>query len=247
MKRTYLLVGLTAAAFAVGGFISSLPSASAEPSIGLQPTATSTTASTRATIKVSPSSAPPTATVTISGKLPFRGPQSCPAGNAIQFTSTSALFPPDGFGPTTMRAKDGNFSTPYRIPASTPPAAYSIGMRCGGGNVGIDATLTVTSTGPLKPSIRVSPTTAAPGERITISGDVPVRGPLACPSGDPAQLTSTTALFPNAGFGPQADRSATGAFRVHYVIPSSTAAGVYLIGARCGGGNIGIVAKLTVT
>ena len=98
------------------------------------------TASAAASISVDPSTASPGDSVTISGNVPTDG---CPASDAAQLTSTSDLFPPDGFGPQATRDASGNFSTNYAIPASTPLGAYGIGVRCGGGNVGISANLTV--------------------------------------------------------------------------------------------------------
>jgi LPXTG-motif cell wall-anchored protein len=96
---------------------------------------------------VSPSSAAPGTAVTVSGNVPVSGTASCAAGDAAQLTSTAALFPPDGFGPQAPRDANGDFSVQYTIPTSTPAGTYSIGLRCGGGNVGITASLTVTSNG----------------------------------------------------------------------------------------------------
>src|SRR5262249_33899486 len=98
-----------------------------------------------ASITVSPSSASPGSTVTVSGNVPVSGTASCAPDDAAQLTSTADLFPPDGFGPQATRDASGNFQVQYVIPATTPPGSYSIGMRCGGGNVGITATLRVTS------------------------------------------------------------------------------------------------------
>jgi len=66
------------------------------------------------------------------------------ASSAVILTSNADLFPPDGFGPHATRDASGNFQVHYVIPATTPAGTYSIGMRCGGGNVGITTTLRVT-------------------------------------------------------------------------------------------------------
>jgi hypothetical protein len=95
--------------------------------------------------------------------------------------------------------------------------------------------------------IAVSPSSAPQGGTVTISGNVPESGSGSCAPGDPAQLTSTADLFPPDGFGPQAARDASGAFRVGYTIPTATAQGSYNIGVRCGGGNVGVSATLRVT
>ena len=96
------------------------------------------------TISVSPSTVAAGGAVTISGSIPTSGAGSCVAGEGVTLTSTQALFPQGGFGPTAPRSASGSFSVPYQVPTSTPAATYSIGMRCGGGNVGISATLVVT-------------------------------------------------------------------------------------------------------
>jgi len=97
------------------------------------------------TISVSPSTVAAGGTVTISGSIPTTGTGSCPAGDGATLTSTEALFPQGGFGPTAPRSSTGTFSVTYTVPTSSPAGSYSIGMRCGGGNVGVTATLTVTS------------------------------------------------------------------------------------------------------
>jgi hypothetical protein len=97
-----------------------------------------------ASITVSPSAAPAGSTVHISGSIPVK---KCPASDGATITSDSALFPPDGFGPTAPRDSQGAFAVDYTVPTSTPPGNYTLGLRCGGGNVGVSATLTVTPAG----------------------------------------------------------------------------------------------------
>ncbi len=102
-------------------------------------------ASAAPSITVSPSSAAPASTVTIAGNVPSTGTPSCPS-DPVQLVSTAALFPGDGFGPQVTRDASGDFHTDYVIPATTPAGSYSIGLRCGGANVGITATLHVTGS-----------------------------------------------------------------------------------------------------
>lgn len=92
------------------------------------------------TVTVSPSVVPAGGTVTVSGSVSVA---DCPASTPVILTDT-ALFPPDGFGPTVARNASGAFSTSYTVPASTPAGAYSVGLRCGGGNVGVSAAVRVT-------------------------------------------------------------------------------------------------------
>jgi hypothetical protein len=91
-------------------------------------------------ITVSPSTAAQGDMVTISGNVP-PSPGEC--SEQVRLTDAE-LFPPDGFGPLVPLDANGDFETTYTIPTQTPPGAYSIGMRCGGGNVGVSATLHVT-------------------------------------------------------------------------------------------------------
>lgn len=96
-------------------------------------------------ISVSPSTVPAGGTVHISGSVSV---QSCPSSDSATVTGNAALFPPDGFGPNAARNSQGDFALDYTVPTSTPAGMYEIGVRCGGGNVGIAASLTV-SAGPI--------------------------------------------------------------------------------------------------
>jgi hypothetical protein len=113
--------------------------------VGVVGAAAAPVAAAGSTISVSPSSVTAGGTVTVSGSIPTTGTGSCAASDGATLTSTEALFPQGGFGPTASRSSTGSFSVTYTVPASTPAGTYSIGMRCGGGNVGVTAALTVTS------------------------------------------------------------------------------------------------------
>jgi hypothetical protein len=97
-----------------------------------------------ASISVSPSTVSPGGTVHISGSIPVK---KCPASDSATVTSEAALFPPDGFGPSASRDSNGQFALDYTVPTSTAPGTYSVGIRCGGGNVGVSASLTVAPAG----------------------------------------------------------------------------------------------------
>ena len=100
-------------------------------------------AAKNASISVSPSTVPAGGTVHISGSIPVKG---CAASDGATVVAQAALFPPDGFGPTAKRDPNGDFALDYAVPTSTPAGAYTIGVRCGGANVGAAASLTVTAT-----------------------------------------------------------------------------------------------------
>jgi len=96
----------------------------------------------KASISVSPTSVPAGSTVHISGSIPVKG---CPASDGATVTAEAVLFPPDGFGPTAEREPNGDFALDYTVPTSTPAGSYDVGLRCGGANVGVGASLTVTA------------------------------------------------------------------------------------------------------
>jgi len=93
-------------------------------------------------ISVSPSVVPAGGTVRITGSVPFQG---CPQPDFVRVVGLDTLFPPDGFGPTATRDSHGAFALTYTVPTSTPAGTYHIGARCGGGNIGVVAMLTVTA------------------------------------------------------------------------------------------------------
>jgi hypothetical protein len=93
-------------------------------------------------ISVSPSTISPGGAVHISGSVSIQG---CPQSDDATVTDSSALFPPDGFGPNVSRNSNGDFATDYTVPTSTPPGTYTLTLRCGGGNVGVSAQLHVIS------------------------------------------------------------------------------------------------------
>ena len=192
-------------------------------------------------------SAPQGGTVTIAGNVSPSG--TCTPGSTVQLTTTptsgTANLFPDGLGPQLTTDASGNFHTSLVIPATAPVGSYTLGIRCGTANVATNEILTVTAHTP--PSITVSPGSIQAGNAITVTGVVPTTGASSCPSGDAVVLTSTAALFPPSGSGPQAGRDGTGNFHTSYTVPAATAAGSYSIGVRCGGGNVGVTATLQVT
>ena len=91
-------------------------------------------------ISVSPSVVAAGGTVRITGSV---NPQGCPTSDSAIPVATDSLFPPDGFGPATARDSQGAFALNYTVPTSTPAGTYQVGLRCGGGNVGVTASLRV--------------------------------------------------------------------------------------------------------
>ena len=99
-------------------------------------------------------------------------------------------------------------------------------------------------------TIAVSPTSVPTSGTVTLSGDVLVNGTRACAVGDDVTLISNAL----AGFSEFAGQGAlvvpvdaTGHFTSTVALKSSVPAGSYTITGRCGGGNLGVSATLTVT
>ncbi|MBT8224893.1 MAG: class F sortase [Dactylosporangium sp.] len=124
-----------------------------------------TPAAAASTISVSPSTVTVGGPVVISGTIPTSGEPSCPQDDVAILTSDPALFPPDGFGPRATRDATGAFQISYTVPVSTPPGTYPIGMRCGGGNVGVHTELEV------RAQVQQTPTGAPPAGPEGTSGE----------------------------------------------------------------------------
>ena len=99
-----------------------------------------------ATISVSPSSVAPGAQVTVSGDVLANGQLGCSVPGDVTLISPAfeGLGEFAGVGATTAQADAaGNFSTTVTLSSSVAPGTYDISGRCGGGNLGVTATLTV--------------------------------------------------------------------------------------------------------
>jgi hypothetical protein len=137
-RRLFVRWVAIAAAGAAAGAVTL--SVAPPPAAAAGPTAT---CQAQASLTVRPLRVHPGGLVRFTGLIPTSGPRACPAENQAILTSTAELFPPDGFGPAATRDRHGRFTLRYAVPPSVPPGTYSIGLRCGGGNVGVAATLRV--------------------------------------------------------------------------------------------------------
>jgi hypothetical protein len=203
------------------------------------------------TLQVSPSSITAGDTVVVSGSV---GP--APAGSACETSLmllSRAFVHTDEFAgvPALIAAvkPGGTFTTTTRIPRSTPAGTYTISGRCGGGNLGVSATLTVravTTTPPV--ALRVSPRSATAGDTVTVSGSVgPGQAGSECASS--IELLSRAFDDTHEFAGVPAVMAAVrpdGTFAATTRVPGSTPAGTYEISGRCGGGTIGVSATLKV-
>ena len=111
-------------------------------------------------------------------------------------------------------------------------------------------TLTLTwSTPASAATINVSPSTVAVGGQVTVSGDVLANGQPGCEV--PGDVTLISPAFQGlgefAGVGAiTAPADSSGNFSVTATLPATTGPGTYEITGRCGGGNLGVSASLTV-
>ena len=103
-----------------------------------------------ASINVTPKSVPVGGKVTLSGDV--LGPNGQPACQVPgQVTLISGAFAGQGTfqhqDVETTAGADGKYSVVAQILSGVAPGTYSVTSRCGGGNLGVQATLVVTSPG----------------------------------------------------------------------------------------------------
>ena len=70
----------------------------------------------------------------------------CPRGDAVTLLSRAFVHTHDFAGVAAVYARvraNGRFGVTTRIPATRHPARYTVTGRCGGGNLGVEAHLTV--------------------------------------------------------------------------------------------------------
>ncbi|HET7572904.1 MAG TPA: hypothetical protein VFJ77_09600 [Gaiellaceae bacterium] len=94
----------------------------------------------------------------------------------------------------------------------------------------------------VSPQLAVTPSTAAPGALVRIHGNAG-----ACPAGD--TVTAISSAFPGHAYGKGALTGrvrAHGAFSFTGHLRKGAKPGRYAVTARCGGGNLGVVAHVRV-
>ena len=99
------------------------------------------TAASGISIHVSPKTVVHGKTVRVYGAVP-----GCPAGDDLTLLSTAFVHTHDFAGVPAVYASvntKGAFSVKTKIPATKAPGHYVITGRCGGGNIGVTATLHV--------------------------------------------------------------------------------------------------------
>ncbi len=106
-------------------------------------------AAVAATINVTPATVETGGQVTISGDVLNDGTPGCTVPGDVTLISPAftGLGEFAGTGATTATAdSSGNFTTTVTLSPSVGPGSYEVSGRCGGGNLGVSATLTVVPT-----------------------------------------------------------------------------------------------------
>jgi hypothetical protein len=197
-----------------------------------------------ATLRVAPQRVEAGSVVTVSGSVG----SGCGPGDRVNLISASFSHSNDFAGLPAVfapHAANGQFSVRVRIPADRAAGAYSITGRCGGGDLGVAARLRVLARTAARAAIQVAPAGVRAGSLLTVSGSV---GP-GCARG--GELTLISHAFPPgqefAGVDAvRVQHDANGRFSVRVRIPAQRAPGAYQITGRCGGGNLGVAARVRV-
>jgi hypothetical protein len=107
------------------------------------------TAAVAATIVVNPTTVSAGGEVTVSGDVLANGTPGCTVPGDVTLISDAfaGLGEFAGVGATTAPADaSGNFTTTVTLSPDVAPGTYDVTGRCGGGNLGVSATLTVAPT-----------------------------------------------------------------------------------------------------
>jgi hypothetical protein len=151
-------------------------------------------------LQVSPSRVVAGHTVTVSGSVgPVPADSACASG--VTLISKAVVHTDDFAGLPAVFATvkpDGTFTATTTIPRSKQAGSYSITGRCGGGNLGVSATLVVRA-GPVTDP--VSPTTT-PAPAAPPATGPPIDQPLPAPTvtGPPNQPAATAAAQAASGW-----------------------------------------------
>jgi hypothetical protein len=102
-----------------------------------------------ATIDVNPSTVSTGGQVTVSGDVLANGQPGCTVPGDVTLISPAfdGLGEFAGVGATTATADaSGNFTTTVTLSSNVAPGSYTVTGRCGGGDLGVSASLTVAPT-----------------------------------------------------------------------------------------------------
>jgi hypothetical protein len=211
--------------------------------VSAAPAAAASTSTAAVVVQARPNPVVAGQSVTLSGSV---GPEAAASDCDALILYSQAFTPTDDptAAPVYTTAKpSGAFTVTAKIPRARAAGTFPIHLRCGGSTVG-GGTLVVQEA---HSTLQVSPRSVVVGDRVTVSGWLPLAPGSECATG--------VTLLSRAFGGSQefagvpaivAAVKADGTFTVVTRIPSARAAGTYTISGRCGGGNIGASAALVV-
>jgi hypothetical protein len=117
-----------------------------------------------ASINVSPSTATAGSTVTVSGDVLANGQPGCQAPGPVTLISDAFAGPGEFAGVPAVSAPvdaAGSFSTTVHLSSSATSGSHQVTGRCGGANLGVTATITITALAPSGPSVAGQPLASA--------------------------------------------------------------------------------------
>jgi hypothetical protein len=168
-----------------------------------------------ATLSVSPSSVLPGGTIAISGN--HYGANEIVQVTLVVTTTTGTHTP---LTATARANAAGTFATQIRVPAGVTGGAYTVTARSASSGAS-SARLTVAA---LRPSLVISPTTTAPGTKVTVNG-------FGFAAGEAVTLTWGSVTVGSA------TADAKGAFGVQITVPSGSASGTFTVTAASAAGR----------
>jgi hypothetical protein len=124
-----------------------------------------------ASINATPSTVVPGDTVRLSGDILIDGAPGCDVTGTVTLISEAFAgldeFAGVGAVYLTLDAT-GHFDSTVTLSASVATGTYSIGGRCGGGNLGVSATIVVGALPPTGPRVAVKPLIAAASTLVAV-------------------------------------------------------------------------------
>ena len=124
-----------------------------------------------ASINVAPTTVVPGDNVRLTGDVLAGGTPGCDVSGGVTLISEAfaGLDEFAGVGAVNLPVDStGHFDSTVTLSATVVPGTYSIGGRCGGGNLGVSATLVVGALPPTGPDLAVEPWIAAASTVLVI-------------------------------------------------------------------------------
>jgi hypothetical protein len=124
-----------------------------------------------ASINVSPGTVPPGGNVRLSGDVLAGGTPGCEVPGTVTLISEAFAGLGEFAGVAAVNLPvdaTGSFDSTVTLSASVAAGTYSISGRCGGGNLGVTATIVVGGLPPAGPGVAVEPSIAVGSTLVAI-------------------------------------------------------------------------------